>query len=130
MALSSYGFTDDASGVTETTLSTLQYLNMSDNFTKEEVPLIKQPLHILVLYSLAYGLVFFLGLVGNGFVITVIYKDPSMRNVTNYFILNLAVADLLVVFVCVPITLMGSIFTGECVFFKASFVMIVIELTL
>ena len=113
LSLSTSVYTDDTTSVTESTVLTLNLLNGSDNYTRLEVALIKQPLHILVLYSLAYGLVFFLGLIGNCFVITVIYKDPTMRNVTNYFILNLAVADLLIVFVHVPMTLLGSIFTGE-----------------
>lgn len=117
MALSSYGYVEETTDGLGGNMSALDFLNVSDNATKEAVPLIKQPLHILVVYTLAYGLVFIIGLIGNGFVITVIYKDPGMRNVTNYFILNLAVADLLVVIICVPITLMGSIFTGECSLF-------------
>lgn len=86
------------------------------NFTMYEtsaIPLVKQPAYLIAVYSVAYGLVFLAGLIGNGFVIAVIYKDPSMRNVTNYFILNLAVADILVTFLCVPITLLTNIFTGK-----------------
>lgn len=112
MTLSSYGDILEAATMANSSL-TVDYLDIDENVTKVAVPLIKQPVHILVLYTIAYVLVFVVGLIGNGFVMTVIYKDPTMRNVTNYFILNLAVADLLVVFVCVPMTLLGSIFTGE-----------------
>jgi hypothetical protein len=43
----------------------------------------------------------------------VIIKDPGMRNVTNYFILNMAVADMLVTLLCVPMTLLANIITGK-----------------
>ncbi|KAL4240794.1 Neuropeptide FF receptor 2 [Mactra antiquata] len=86
---------------------------MDDNMTTyRNVPLIKQPVHMIIVISIAYGLVFIFGLVGNSFVIALIYKDPSMRNVTNYFILNMAVADILVAVFCVPVTLLGNIYSG------------------
>lgn len=86
------------------------------NFSFEEapgIPFVKQPAHLIAVYSIAYGLIFIFGLIGNSFVIAVIFKDPSMRNVTNYFILNLAVADIFVALLCVPITLLANIFTGK-----------------
>ena len=76
------------------------------------IPLLKQPPHLIALYSIAYGLVFIFGLIGNSSVIAVIIKEPSMRNVTNYFILNLSVADMLVTLLVVPITLLSNLFTG------------------
>lgn len=84
----------------------------SYNSTLKEIGLVKQPPHLIAVYSIAYGLVFIFGLLGNSFVIAVIIKDPGMRNVTNYFILNMAVADILVALLVVPITLLGNIFTG------------------
>ncbi|XP_045213880.1 neuropeptide SIFamide receptor-like isoform X2 [Mercenaria mercenaria] len=87
------------------------YGNYSFN-EMSDIPLVKQPPHLIAVYAIAYGLVFIFGLIGNSFVIAVIIKDPSMRNVTNYFILNMAVADILVAILCVPITLLANIFTG------------------
>lgn len=58
----------------------------------------------------AYTIIFLLGFVGNVIVILVISLKPRMRTVTNLFILNLAVADLLVVLFCVPVTLVANIF--------------------
>lgn len=84
-----------------------------DNITLKDVPLLKQPEHMIIIYCIAYSLVICVGLIGNGFVIAVIYKDPSMRNVTNYFILNMSVADVLVALLCVPFTLLGNIYSGE-----------------
>ncbi|XP_047113866.1 neuropeptide SIFamide receptor-like [Schistocerca piceifrons] len=61
-------------------------------------------------YCAAYSLVFLLGLVGNCCVIAVVWRSPRMRTVTNLFIANLAAADLLVVVVCLPATLVSNIF--------------------
>ncbi|XP_049820106.1 neuropeptide SIFamide receptor [Aethina tumida] len=61
-------------------------------------------------YCVAYLLVFAVGLVGNFFVIAVVFRSPRMRTVTNFFIVNLAVADILVIVFCLPATLMSNIF--------------------
>lgn len=98
--------------------SSIQFYENNGNFTYVDFPLVKQPPHLIVLYAIAYGLVIIFGLLGNSFVIAVIIKDPSMRNVTNYFILNMAVADIVLALLCVPFTLLGNIFTGEhCILF-------------
>mgnify|MGYP001793478610 CR=1 FL=1 len=49
----------------------------------------------------AYGIVFLLGVLGNLLVIRAI-KDLQMRSVTNLFITNLAVSDLIVSLVNIP----------------------------
>ncbi|CAL1276506.1 unnamed protein product [Larinioides sclopetarius] len=46
--------------------------------------------------------VFFVGLIGNALVCISVYRNHSMRTVTNYFIVNLAVADFLVILFCLP----------------------------
>lgn len=61
----------------------------------------------------AYSLVFIIGIVGNSFVVTIVCKSPKMRTVTNIFIANLALADILVLVLCLPATLMGNIFVRE-----------------
>ncbi|CAH2241375.1 jg15574 [Pararge aegeria aegeria] len=64
-------------------------------------------------YCVAYLLVFVVGLIGNCFVIAVVYRSPRMRTVTNFFIVNLAVADILVIVFCLPATLMSNIFVHK-----------------
>lgn len=64
-------------------------------------------------YCVAYVIVFVVGLVGNSFVIAVVYRSPRMRTVTNFFIVNLAVADVLVIVFCLPATLLGNILVRE-----------------
>ena len=52
----------------------------------------------------AYGLTFLIGLFANIFVIVVIIKCRRMRTLTNRFLLNLAVSDLLATLICLPPT--------------------------
>lgn len=47
-------------------------------------------------------IVFVVGLVGNCLVCVAVYRNRTMRTVTNYFIVNLAVADFLVILFCLP----------------------------
>ena len=77
-------------------------------------PLLKQSAPIVVLFSIAYLTVFVLAVVNNSLVVTVIYRNPQMRTVTNYFLANLAVADIMVSFVVLPLTLLSNLFTGKC----------------
>lgn len=56
-----------------------------------------------ILFS-AYALIFLIGLIANIFVIVVIIKCRRMRTLTNRFLLNLAVSDLLATLICLPPT--------------------------
>uniref|UniRef100_A0A182UHR5 G-protein coupled receptors family 1 profile domain-containing protein n=2 Tax=Anopheles melas TaxID=34690 RepID=A0A182UHR5_9DIPT len=66
-----------------------------------------------VLLTVAYALVFILGLLGNISVVIVVKKSTMMRSPTNRFIVNLAYADLLVNFLCLPFTLIGNLYPGK-----------------
>ncbi|XP_077598167.1 neuropeptide Y receptor Y2, like [Stigmatopora nigra] len=57
----------------------------------------------------AYVAIILLGLLGNSLVIYVIYRFKTLRTVTNFFIGNLAVADLLVNALCLPFTLVYTL---------------------
>ncbi|XP_014089790.3 neuropeptide SIFamide receptor [Bactrocera oleae] len=72
--------------------------------------LYRHSLAMTIVYCFAYIIVFLVGLVGNSFVIAVVLRAPRMRTVTNYFIVNLAIADILVIVFCLPATLMSNIF--------------------
>lgn len=63
-----------------------------------------------ILLSVAYSLIFIVGLLGNISVVIVVKKSSMMRSPTNRFIVNLAYADLLVNFLCLPFTLIGNIY--------------------
>lgn len=98
----------------------LDLLNASSNnltglMSAEHVSdrLYRHGLAMSAVYCIAYVLVFVVGLIGNSFVIAVVYRSPRMRTVTNFFIVNLAVADILVIVFCLPATLMSNILVRE-----------------
>ncbi|XP_051923037.1 neuropeptide FF receptor 2a [Hippocampus zosterae] len=63
-------------------------------------------------FVVSYLLIFLVCLAGNGAVCFVVLRGRRMRSVTNVFILNLAVSDLLVGIFCMPTTLLDNIITG------------------
>lgn len=66
------------------------------------------PVNIVLI--VLYGIIFLLGLLGNIFVIVAIVKFKSLRTLTNYFLLNLTVGDVLVILVCIPVTLGNNVY--------------------
>lgn len=65
------------------------------------------------IFIVSYLLIFLVCMVGNGVVCFIVLRSRNMRTVTNLFILNLAVSDLLVGIFCMPTTLLDNIITGE-----------------
>lgn len=63
--------------------------------------------------SVAYCAISVVGIIGNLAVLAVVAKSPQMRTLTNQFIANLAVADLLVNILCVPFTLVANLYPGK-----------------
>lgn len=53
-----------------------------------------------IIFAALYAGIVIPGVVGNGIVITIVRKTPSMHTTTNYLLLNLAVADLLTLLLC------------------------------
>ncbi|XP_069126773.1 orexin receptor type 2-like [Argopecten irradians] len=56
-----------------------------------------------------YGILFLFGLIGNALVCYVIWHSHHMQTVVNIFIFNLAVADFLVIFFCLPTTMLADV---------------------
>ncbi|XP_026582340.1 orexin receptor type 2 [Pseudonaja textilis] len=56
-----------------------------------------------------YIIVFLVALIGNILVCVAVWKNHHMRTVTNYFIVNLSLADVLVTLTCLPATLVVDI---------------------
>ena len=56
-----------------------------------------------------YVIVFVVGIIGNFLVCFAVWRNHSMRTVTNYFIVNLAIADFSVILICMPPTVLGDI---------------------
>ena len=55
-----------------------------------------------------YSLIFILGLIGNGLVCFVVIRITHMRTIINIFILNLALADFMVLLICLPPSLLAD----------------------
>lgn len=94
----------------------------SDNATNNTSPLViadvffRYSLTLSVVLVLVYSAVFIIGIIGNCFVVAVVYRAPRMRTVTSFFIANLALADILVIVFCLPVTLIANIVTRKLLF--------------
>lgn len=79
--------------------------NLSDGEREEQIREIEEfvfPKAWMWVLICFHSAVFVVGIVGNTLVCVAVYKNQSMRTVTNYFIVNLAVADFLVILFCLP----------------------------
>ncbi|XP_050739684.1 cholecystokinin receptor type A-like [Eriocheir sinensis] len=56
-----------------------------------------------------FSLIFVVGVVGNVLVVVTLLHHRNLRSLTNVFLLNLAVSDLLLGVFCMPFTLVGSL---------------------
>lgn len=63
------------------------------------------PPYVRTVYILLCVLILGIGIVGNVMVPLVIVKTKDMRNSTNIFLMNLSIADLMVLLVCTPTVL-------------------------
>ena len=66
--------------------------------------------------SIAYGFVFIVGLIGNVLVIIAVFSKGNRtmhHSISNIFLANLAVADLLVIIACLPFTLVTHLITRK-----------------
>ncbi|XP_044729371.1 cholecystokinin receptor-like [Chrysoperla carnea] len=56
-----------------------------------------------------YSIIFLLAVIGNSLVILTLVQNKRMRTITNVFLLNLAISDLLLGVLCMPFTLVGTL---------------------
>lgn len=114
------------SGITMThnlvTNTSWEDLNTTDSSTLQEGVVLHQNvtfvdfyLHkssVAAIFTISYLLIFLTCMVGNSVVCFIVLRSKNMRTVTNIFILNLAISDLLVGIFCMPTTLVDNIITG------------------
>lgn len=67
------------------------------------------PTHFEWLLILLYIIVFLVGIIGNLLFCYVVWKNKMLKSVTNFFLVNLAVSDLMVITICLPATLVHDI---------------------
>lgn len=68
------------------------------------------PIWGICVIIVGYSFVFIFGVIGNCAVLIVVARLQRMKTVTNYFICNLAIADLLVLLFCLLPNLLSNIF--------------------
>ena len=85
--------------------------NMSISaFSPEDLPLPsdeikpKLSLALSVIVISCYAIIFMLGISGNSLVVYVVCRSKAMQSVTNVFIMNLALSDILMCLLAVPFT--------------------------
>jgi hypothetical protein len=69
----------------------LTLIKKNDTFKSYEVGW-----YSIIFLSVAYGIISVLSVIGNGLIILAVLTNKRMRNVTNYFINNLALSDIVV----------------------------------
>jgi allatostatin receptor len=84
-------------------INTSGYQNVSNGTGADESALFFESL-VRIIIPTIFGLIVFLGLVGNLLVIIVVYSYKQMQNTTNILIVSLAFADLFFIIFCVPFT--------------------------
>uniref|UniRef100_A0A4W4F8Y0 Neuropeptide FF receptor 1 n=1 Tax=Electrophorus electricus TaxID=8005 RepID=A0A4W4F8Y0_ELEEL len=75
-------------------------------------PYYQHSLDMAAVFILAYLFIFLLCMMGNGVVCLIVLRNRCMWTVTNIFILNLSISDLLIGIFCIPTTLVDNLITG------------------
>lgn len=91
-----YPYNGDANNVNEI----LSHTNF--NFSSCDKDELDDSTYFQTTVYIMYISIFIFALFGNGVVCYIVYSSPRMRTVTNYFIVNLAVGDILMSLFCVP----------------------------
>lgn len=76
-------------------------MSVTNSTTNSTVQVASQS-YFLIPKLVCYVVIFIVGVVGNTLVCLVVCGERKMKNVTNYFIVNLAAADLSVLLICIP----------------------------
>lgn len=90
-----------------TDLSDSLFFNNATNATETTPHNVPYKWFVLSLFLLVVA-----GIMGNGLVITAIWFEKKLQNVTNYFLLSLAIADLLVSLIVMPLSIL-QLFMGR-----------------
>jgi len=89
----------------DTTTPNMATNNHSQANRGPELQQLEFPLYLRIIATIACVIIFSFGVCGNLLVPLVVIKTRYLRNSTNLFLINLSVADLLVLIVCMPTVL-------------------------
>ncbi|CAG4950828.1 prolactin-releasing peptide receptor-like [Colias croceus] len=94
------------------------YSNFSDSYQNENITIPPDPIEdkaIQAAFCTAYTIIFAVGIFGNALVCYAVIRNRAMQTVTNLFITNLALSDILLCVFAVPFTPLYT-FLGRWVF--------------
>ena len=100
----------DTFGIPEDYNLIIQNMNTSCNLTNTTETTPEFPRSFTVTATVVYAMIFALGLLGNVLVISVVCFNKNMKTSVNMYLLNLCVADILVLTICMP-TALTDIYT-------------------
>ena len=88
-------------------VSSLAY--RADRFSRKNftLPMIKENVELEIVTYTLYGLIFMSGFLGNLLVVVKIVRSDKTKSLKHCFLLNLAITDLLTLFVVLPLTVTG-----------------------
>lgn len=88
------------------TITRLVFSNATqEQFVLACISKVKDSNKISTFLSIPYAVIFLLSVAGNCLVILTLVRHKKMRTITNMYLLNLAVSDLLLAVFCMPFTL-------------------------
>jgi neuropeptide Y receptor len=67
------------------------------------------PVSVQATFSVLYTLIIVLAVGGNGIVCYIITSSRHMRTITNFFLLNLAISDIIMAVLCIPFSFISNI---------------------
>ena len=100
LANTSLALANTSLALPNTSLALPNTTQLSLNTTTDE--LYGVPTGLVILLSMLYGSISVISVIGNALVIIVVAKNKSMHTVTNFFIANLSVADVMISIFSVP----------------------------
>ena len=72
---------------------TQDYLNLNETNNEDHEP---KNIFAIIFLSMLYGSISIISVIGNCLIIFVVFKSKRMQCVTNFFICNLAIADVVI----------------------------------
>lgn len=96
----------NSSTITNFTPKDLSNENLDD---EGYIPYIDRPETYIV--PVVFAIIFVIGVIGNGTLVMIFIRERSMRNITNTYLLSLAIGDLLLILTCIPFT--STLYTIE-----------------
>ena len=85
-------------------------MNISSNLTNTTKTTPEFPRSFTITATIFFAMIFLLGILGNVLVISVVIFNKNMKTSVNMYLLNLCVADILVLTICMP-TALADIYT-------------------